>query len=384
MELSKDQTSAFEDLTDWYDNHRATGFVTMGGYAGTGKTTCITEFRKQLPRNLSVSFCAFTGKATSVLRDKLGEHHTLNFPNDSISTIHSLMYVPRLDSNDEIIGWDKKSELDCALVIVDEASMVTQQIFKDIESYGIPIIAVGDHGQLPPVGSDFNLMEDPIIRLETPHRFMENSPLIDLSIKARTTGNIAHGEHSPNIKKCRMKNMTQDDMGKFLKSNNMLTSKNVVICGLNKTRLSVNNKIREHFGFKGKGLSVGERVICLKNNRQANVPIFNGVQGTVKYAKYYPKFKYFGVTLGIDGESQLYRGKIAKETFDCEKPQVMKSTYDCFDFGYCITAHKSQGSSWENVMIFEERFPYMDDDDWRRWIYTAITRCEKNLLIVSK
>ena len=43
--------------------------------------------------------------------------------------------------------------------------MVSKEIFDDLLGYGIPILAVGDHGQLPPVNSNFNLMGDPDVRL---------------------------------------------------------------------------------------------------------------------------------------------------------------------------------------------------------------------------
>ena len=385
FELSPDQKSAINDLQDWYHNYRDSGFINVGGLAGTGKSFLITYFRQKLPKNISVAFCAYTGKATSVLRKKLKDHK-FKFPNDSISTIHSLMYRPIVDENGEITGWDKNGTMDCDLIIVDEASMLTRFIFNDLMSYGVPIIAVGDHGQLPPIGDDFNLMEDPLIKLETPHRFIENNPLIQLSIQARKSGKIPMKQFSENIKKCRICDMTDADEKTFVKTQDMLTNKNVILCGYNSTRIKVNTKLRTHFGFKGKGLGVGERVICLRNNNKANVPIFNGVQGTVKYAKHFSAYKYFNTTIAIDGEENYYRGKITSTTFNVEKPtsKEFSSNYDNFDFGYCMTTWKAQGSSWPNVMVFEERFPGMNDEDWIRWIYTAITRAENKLLIIGK
>jgi len=54
---------------------------------------------------------------------------------------------------------------------------------------------------------------------------------------------------------------------------------------------------------------------------------------------------------------------------------------DLFDFGYALTVHKAQGSQAKKVILFEERFSKMDDTDWKRWLYTAITRAEEELLI---
>jgi exodeoxyribonuclease-5 len=55
-----------------------------------------------------------------------------------------------------------------------------------------------------------------------------------------------------------------------------------------------------------------------------------------------------------------------------------------FDFGYALTVHKAQGSQADTVLLFEERFQKMSDDDWKRWLYTAVTRAKKRLYIVGE
>ena len=54
---------------------------------------------------------------------------------------------------------------------------------------------------------------------------------------------------------------------------------------------------------------------------------------------------------------------------------------DLFDFGYALTVHKAQGSQAKKVILFEERFKKMTDDEWKRWLYTAVTRAEEELYI---
>jgi exodeoxyribonuclease-5 len=56
---------------------------------------------------------------------------------------------------------------------------------------------------------------------------------------------------------------------------------------------------------------------------------------------------------------------------------------DLWDFGYALTVHKAQGSQAERVLVFEERFAKSSDDDWRRWLYTAVTRAELELTVVG-
>ena len=60
-----------------------------------------------------------------------------------------------------------------------------------------------------------------------------------------------------------------------------------------------------------------------------------------------------------------------------------KLYFDSFDFGYCLTVHKAQGSEWGNVMLFEEISGFWDEDYRSKWLYTAITRSNNRLLIVA-
>ena len=102
LQLSKDQSSAFNDITDWYVYHQnSVPFLTMGGYAGTGKTTLMSLLQDKLS-NATIAYCAYTGKAASVLRKKLNEHNQDIEMNCSVSTIHSLIYKPKLDENGHI------------------------------------------------------------------------------------------------------------------------------------------------------------------------------------------------------------------------------------------------------------------------------------------
>jgi superfamily I DNA/RNA helicase len=57
---------------------------------------------------------------------------------------------------------------------------------------------------------------------------------------------------------------------------------------------------------------------------------------------------------------------------------------DLFDFGYALTVHKAQGSQAKKVVLFEQRFKRMTDDEWRRWLYTGVTRAEEELYIFGE
>ena len=61
-------------------------------------------------------------------------------------------------------------------------------------------------------------------------------------------------------------------------------------------------------------------------------------------------------------------------------PWEQRKPYDEFDYGYVLTVHKSQGSQWDDVVLFDESFAFQDSR--ARWLYTGITRAAKRLSIV--
>ena len=408
LELSDDQKMCYDSLLDWYKSHKP--LITFGGYAGTGKTTLVSKLRNDLPQAARVAFCAFTGKAASVLRSKLSMFDIKRFSGDTISTIHSLIYEPVI-VKEEVVDWKLREKLNADLIVVDEASMLGEEIYKDLSSFGIPILAVGDHCQLPPIDGVLNLMSNPDIKLEKVHRFSETNSLMKISIMARMNGYIPHGKYGENVIKIHKNHSLITDFINQSIETNFLDS--VILCGFNRTRIDLNKRIRAKMGLKTKYPSVGERVICLKNNKNAkNCPIYNGVLGTMKSCLEYPE--YLDVKIEIDGEAKWYKGKISKTTFNNEKPEMYEFIYeevdeeededkyitkhskyrknyrtktvrvylDCFDFGYALTVHKSQGSEWDRVLLIEQPCDYWSGPNWKKWLYTGVTRCADQLLLV--
>jgi ATP-dependent exoDNAse (exonuclease V) alpha subunit len=58
-------------------------------------------------------------------------------------------------------------------------------------------------------------------------------------------------------------------------------------------------------------------------------------------------------------------------------------TIGFFDYGYCMSVHKSQGSEWQKVIVFEQRTKRWDDNYYAKWLYTAITRAKEKLFIIG-
>ena len=418
IELSDDQQKCYKDIMNWilafehpeYSVQKQ-DLLTFGGPAGSGKSTLIGKIRNDL-KNYNIAFCSYTGKAAAILRSKLKLFNGHIRSSDYCGTIHSLIYEPILDpQTKEVIGWQKVKDLSFNLIIIDESSMVGEDIFGDLASFGIPILAVGDNYQLPPIEGEMNLMRHPDIRLEKIHRHAENSPIIKISMLAREEGFIPHGNYGDCVRKV---NPSSGSITKFIENSSDF-SDTAIICGFNKTRINLNQKVRAWFNYKDKYPQVGERIICLKNNKDArHCPIYNGVIGTVK--DIIDNYNFLKVEVAIDGEAEYYKGKICPTTFNNEKPdfvhsfieeiiedrhdydvdrfattrstrrrvsETRKKYLDHFDFGYCLTVHKSQGSEWQRVMLIEQPCKFWSGDLWNKWLYTAVTRAKSELLIVS-
>jgi ATP-dependent exoDNAse (exonuclease V) alpha subunit len=52
-----------------------------------------------------------------------------------------------------------------------------------------------------------------------------------------------------------------------------------------------------------------------------------------------------------------------------------------FDYGYCITCWKAQGSEYNKVLAFEESFPFKKEDHYK-YLYTAATRAKEKLVLI--
>lgn len=358
LDFSPDQQRALTTIDAWLETK--TKRLTLGGYAGTGKTTLIREILQRVKGKASV--CAFTGKAAFVLTTK----------GVFASTMHRLIYDPKkicqkCNGNEDHcrcrqpqfeLEFRRVPELPHDLVIVDEASMVNRELLQDLESFPVQVLYVGDHGQLEPIGDDPGLMRDPEIRLEQIHRQAAGSPIIQFAHHVREGNDpTSFGDAAKVI------SSMPDDVSQF----------DAVLCGYNKTRCAVNFRVRQRRGFKGDLPKKGERVICLRNHRTYG--IFNGMQATVDKVTKTGGKVYLDVTDDIDNQ---YCGmEIDPDQFGQEKT-LRDSPFRLalWDFGYCLTTHKSQGSEWDNVLVLEQIHTSWSEERWR---YTAATRAAKKL-----
>ena len=260
--------------------------------------------------------------------------------------------------------------------------MIDSMIWSDLRSYNLPIIAVGDHGQLPPINENFNLLKEPQIALKEIHRQAQQNPIIQLSIQAREKGRIEPGDYGKNIKKFTPIGFeSQELINELLETYNEET---LILCGYNHTRVKLNSFVRSNLGFELQTPQTTDRVICLKNNHKLR--IYNGMIGTIKEI-YLEMEDWYKTEIHFDNDDGKYNGLVYAPQFNStEKAKFDKKQAkvgDLFDFGYAMTVHKAQGSEANRVILFEERFSRMTDEDWKRWLYTAVTRAKQELFIIG-
>jgi len=397
-------------------NFRKKFVIKVSGYAGTGKTTLLAKIRKEMSHYTEndkyVAFLAYTGKAASVLKIKLDEQYVDLKSLDYVGTIHSFLYKPitkwdRLLKNYVVTGWKLKGEyeLNSDLIIIDEGSMVSKQIWNDLNSLNIPIIIFGDNGQLPPIGDSFNLLSNPDFQLTEIHRQALNSPIIKLSQFVREYGYIPENRiFSKNVFKLSWDKQLCKDLFEKVEfdDENLIT-----LCAFNTTRQHLNKKIRKKLGYDGDKPLPNERIICLQNYH--SVGIMNGQIGTLIW-EMPEEYDLSRITIKIDGQLEMTECTLSKKCFGQvtyslyeDKPHrgsfrslssIEKAKIDylssrhllpvCnFDYGYVTSVHKSQGSEWEKVLLFEQRTTKWNDEYYSRWLYTAVTRARSKLFIIS-
>jgi exodeoxyribonuclease-5 len=428
--LSSDQQQVFDAMTAFSRGEEVSerpGILRVGGYAGTGKTATLGVFAKAACKTkLLVAYVAFTGRAASVLARSLKAagvpftQRTRKSDEDSddllahvaaaqlfdmsltdetsgpafCGTIHRLIYRPSINDEEELLGWNKREVLDRRydLIVVDEASMVSDEMLIDLEQFGVPILAVGDHGQLPPVMVSGALMQDPDLRLEKIHRQAEGNPVIALSRHVRDGGRLALFKTSDPRVAFRYRRDVQGVLATAYRDAGHVLDVGT-LCWTNKMRIKLNSFARTAIGRKG-APQAGEVLICLKNDR----PVYNGMRGVLQNdAQFWRRPWQMNVTLDYpEEELQDDNRIICAAQFNRERPfgtldelrergirvDKMSEAGSLFDFGYALTAHKSQGSQFEHAIVYLDRPEIPQQEDYRRWVYTAITRAREKLTVL--
>ncbi|MET0907146.1 MAG: ATP-dependent RecD-like DNA helicase [Tardiphaga sp.] len=358
------QDAALSAASNWLKGARGRSSIfRLFGYAGTGKTTLVKHIAEGVDGK--VLFAAFTGKAACVMRSK-GCY--------SASTIHSLIYKAR-ESGEETPSfelWNDAPASKAKLIIIDECSMVDAELARDLMSFGVPLLVLGDPAQLPPIhGGGFFTDAKPDAMLTEVHRQAQDDPIVRLSMEIRAGNPLTQGQYGE----------TQVVRRDALDPQRVLDADQVLV-GRNVTRRAYNARLRERRGFSDALPMAGDKLVCLRNNRRKG--LFNGGLWMVK-ERPKPRRQIIRMHLKPDEDlgERVIKVSVRPECFtgaieEFDWPQ--RKAYDEFDFGYVLTVHKAQGSQWDDVVLFDESGAFPDNRD--RWLYTGVTRAAKRLTIV--
>jgi exodeoxyribonuclease-5 len=365
--FSPHQDAALKAVAGWLKEKPGQGSTPpvfrLFGYAGTGKTTLAKHIAEGVDGK--VLFAAFTGKAAQVMRGKGCV---------AASTIHSLIYRPR-DSGEEVPSfdlWDDAPASKAKLIVIDECSMVDEELGRDLKSFGVPLLVLGDPAQLPPIqGGGYFTDAEPDAMLTEVHRQAQDDPIVRLSMDVRAGEYLEPGVYG----ETRVVAKGDLDPARVLEADQVLVGRNV-------TRRSYNARMRERRGFTGALPASGDKLVCLRNNRRKG--LFNGGLWSVKEAPS-TRRDILKMRLQPDDEAgrRAIKVSVRPECFTGEIEKLewpLRKRYDEFDYGYVLTVHKAQGSQWDDVVLFDESFAFQDHR--QRWLYTGITRAAKRLTVV--
>lgn len=473
--LNAQQKHAFDTMFNYVidpaPKYRA---VLFEGYAGTGKTYTIAQLIKKIimVHHKKIAVTAPTNKAVKVLkRTTKMTHHLLEF-----RTIHSLLglredidpdtgkisFVPSSDPD------DKECDINqIDLLIVDEASMLDDELFKVVDERiekGLKIIYMGDPVQIPPVNKS-----DSIPFIEA-HRKTYNihrvsltdivrqaigNPILELATSVRTHIQDVEIPH-PYITQLKDKTgiaiISKDDKDILFRLCDCYFGNErfkidpdfiKVIAWTNKTVDFMNNKIRrliykdqiqyssaEDKTGKLSKILIGEKLIADKpimkqkikpNGRMYETAVFTTndefevesymLENMEIYSSHsllcyqakvvmrLPDNKEKRETISIlheSSESQFdFLVNNLKKSAINEKNREerankwrlyykIKNKFADVKYNYAITAHKSQGSTYENAIVIETDINYNRRLVERNRIkYVAFTRSRSLLFIVK-
>lgn len=420
IKYTSDQRIALEKVSAFLDKKIESSmdnYFLLAGYAGTGKTTIAENIV-----NYGISLVmAPTNKAVKVLKSKLEGKVSAE-----VRTIHSAIY----GGIDETTGqWIASADIKGAYLLIDEASMISEQVLSDLKEavgpYG-KIIFMGDGFQLEPVEKDPKLFTSSMFKSEnriemTKVMRTSKSPLLSYATYLRVTKKL----QVPTTTEGNLKITTnkQEEITNYIKDKS--EGKNsIYITATNKNRISINKQVRA--ALKKQGVLEGtDELMAIGNTQHAT----NGESFKVEDIKGLPKgelsFRMIPVELPIYKNGQqiwkqetlfLYEssGKSSEEpeyimlfphtelasispqmieqAWRADKfpvmykdelengKEVLRRTGIIATYGYAITAHKSQGSQWDHAYV-EQDFAFGDNP--ARWMYTAVTRAVSGVTLIT-
>ena len=426
VELTENQKTVLENSLEIL---KTSNRLVITGKAGTGKTTLVKFLIQELKlsplHRYKYSICsAPTNKAVKVLRDKMD----IEIDKNRFCTIHSALRLKRdinpltgailfkPDPYSEGVPLEKVS-----LLVVDEASMINSEILRYIENnakINTKVIFVGDEGQLPPVGEPFSPVfhaDYPILELTEIIRQTQNNPIIDLSrdlsrIKRKISNRIEIGGYlfsndfstvvstlsavngSDHLKDLSWTNQDIDYVNKVVREN-IYGSPAKIELG---ESLIFNAPYGENFTndeIKVSELSIEETLFTAY--RKIN-PLYNIDNLDIpQYLENTKRLKFYVVNKTVrilhEDSEEIFevmkkdmRKKCMEKLVNWRDFYAFVESFADIKYNHAISIHKSQGSTYDQVIInIRNCMLNKDVDEREKLLYTAITRAKELVVLYN-
>lgn len=378
---NKSQMKLLSELNKFHKNKNKPIYV-YSGPPGSGKTWVIALFfENNNIKSHEYITCAFSGKAANVLARR-------GLP---AKTIHSLIYRPIIETIELPDGtltykptFVLKPRLDAnyKYIVVDEMSMVPDNIMADLLSFGIPVIGMGDINQLPPVFGESSYMLRPDFCLNEIMRQAWDSPIIRMSQMVLNGQHIEYGDYGQGCGVYR----------KIPLERNLIDEYDIILCNRNSTRDAINDIVRHNiYHIKGNSPVIGDKIVCKQNNWGLCVEDAYLTNGTVGFITniddefttskkmridFTADFSDTATFMDVDMDLKYIQGSYE------DRKNMGLSAYTKFEYANAITVHASQGSQYDRVLYIDDGF-MGSKDVLKKLKYTAITRAAKKLDIVN-
>lgn len=432
--LNPDQQRAYNLLMPVISGRNGLS-ATLQGYAGTGKTTLTAVLVQDLlEQGHQVLVTAPTHKALGVLQARIG-------PGPSYATIQAALgfrLVSEQDGTGRLVPHRQPVLADFDVTVVDEASMLAADLFAPAmaacQTYNIGLLFVGDPAQLPPVTPHAPQTLSPAFgpqvpvhaRLDRIVRQAQDNPILRWSEILREA--IARGQAPEIAALAAVMRPGDERLCQIIRAGDALIADWAadahrhghdmrVLTYTNRTAVRHNRTVHDRLFPGGAPFEPGEPLIAADGD--IDMPhggrVANGQLLTVEAVEparvQVEAFEACEVHLsdasGWQGRATLAvqpdavqaeisaRFRRVREAKAAGREQeasewsrrayALKAALPDIRHAYAMTIHKSQGSTFDTVLVDwrEAQTARLDGADLSRLLYVAITRASKHGVIVT-
>jgi len=368
--------------------------MVLTGYAGTGKTTTMRHLGMSMPESEeeSLMWCCPTHEAKNILQGKIGQE-------SNVLTIASALGMGNAFVNGEMkfvpgVWKNKINEASPQLLVVDEASMVSkEQLDLLLDTTATHILFVGDPAQLPPVHEPYSQvfrMDWPTYELTEIFRQGKDSPIIEAAYDCRDSGEDSTKEWG-----IETLIVNQDTILDFFAR----FPEGVALCPTKDQKYWINRVVRGgDMDVKKGDMLFLESPVCPPNGptNGERVRVVSDPERTTYRGINVFRFKIntgHEMMMPVDDhEGKVLIAKLSElATLYKRKPdekikrevELLNYGITFASFGAAMTVHKSQGSTFGEVLLCTQGLSNWKDKEKShlKLIYTGMTRASHTLII---